>query len=374
MPPRHNDSRHKQAPKNTPDQFRAELRRNVLAAVNVNVPYNTRRASKAALSTPSTRALAAQLPASRETIRKIINSASTSHSSPLPRGRPALLTAAEDAALAAFILWMEKSGFAAEKSQVEEAALGFLHARGSEKTEISRNWYPRFREPHPELRKTFLKAVDKARKAFEASDLKDINNFFSDLKEVIYDHNIGPSEIWNEDECGIRIGCLRERIQVLWLDMTENRPRFLTLETQRKEHNDVLSQRPKKAFSEAQRQARQAPRPTLAMDQAAWPDSDDEVEFRGLGPFQDDDDDDIDLIGLNDLGGEDVVGLGTPLGITSSPPLEPLKPADDSSDDNLTLPQLPVTTPRMSGYQRIKNVMRQLREQQATEAARATSS
>ncbi|KAH7137624.1 hypothetical protein EDB81DRAFT_656270 [Dactylonectria macrodidyma] len=159
-----------------------------------------------------------------------------------------------------------------------------------------------------------------------------------------------------------------------WLDMTENRPRFLTLETQRKEHNDVLSQRPKKAFSKAQRQARQAPRPTLAMDQAAWPDSDDEVEFRGLGPFQDDDDDDIDLIGLNDLGGEDVVGLGTPLGITSSPPLEPLKPADDSSDDNLTLPQLPVTTPRMSGYQRIKNVMRQLREQQATEAARATSS
>lgn len=37
-----------------------------------------------------------------------------------------------------------------------------------------------------------------------------------------------------------------------WLDETDNRPRFLTLETQRKEHNDVLSQRPKKAFSEAQ--------------------------------------------------------------------------------------------------------------------------
>ncbi|KAH7111231.1 hypothetical protein EDB81DRAFT_894501 [Dactylonectria macrodidyma] len=135
---------------------------------------------------------------------------------------------------------------------------------------MTKNWYPRFYQHHPELRKTFLKAVDKAQKAFEASDLKDINTFFSDLKDMIYDHNIGPSEIWNEDECGIRIRCLRECIQVLIcctirsqrpkvinpsnresLDMTENRPRYQTLETQRKEHNEVLSQRPKRAFFEA---------------------------------------------------------------------------------------------------------------------------
>lgn len=105
------------------------------------------------------------------------------------------------------------------------------------------------------------------------------------------------------------------------------------------------------------------------MDQSAWPDSDDEVTFRGLGPFQDDNDD-IDLIGLDEQGGDDVVGLGTSLGIT--PP--PLDPADGSGDDNLTLPQLPVTTPRISGYQRVKNAMRELRKQQAIHAARATSS
>ncbi|KAH7124411.1 hypothetical protein EDB81DRAFT_765777 [Dactylonectria macrodidyma] len=158
-----------------------------------------------------------------------------------------------------------------------------------------------------------------------------------------------------------------------WLDESENRPRFLTLEAQRKEHNGILSQPPKRAFSEAQEQARHALRPIIAMDQSAWPDSDDEIEFRGLGPFQDDDDD-VDLIGLEDLDGEGVVGAETPLGITSSPPLDPLDPAADLDDDNLTVPQLPVTTPRISGYQRVKNVLRDLRQQQAFKAARATSS
>ncbi|KAH7117345.1 hypothetical protein EDB81DRAFT_818197 [Dactylonectria macrodidyma] len=120
MPPRHSDSRHKQPPKNAADKFRAELRRNVLAAVSPNVPYNTRRAAKVAASTPSTRDLATQLPASRETIRKIIKSTSSSYSPPKPPGRPALLTASEDSALAAYVVWLEKSGFLAEKSQVEE--------------------------------------------------------------------------------------------------------------------------------------------------------------------------------------------------------------------------------------------------------------
>ncbi|KAH7110478.1 hypothetical protein EDB81DRAFT_927124 [Dactylonectria macrodidyma] len=157
-----------------------------------------------------------------------------------------------------------------------------------------------------------------------------------------------------------------------WLEQTENSSRYASLEDQRKEHNEVLSQRPKRAFSEAQEQALRAPRPIIAIDQHAWPDSDDEVEFRGIRPFEDDDDD-VELIGLSDLGGDDLPGAGTPLEITSSPPLDLADPADDSDDDNLMSPQLPVTTPRISGYQHVKNVMRELREEQASTAARAIS-
>lgn len=60
-------------------------------------------------------------------------------------------------------------------------------------------------------------------KAFEASDLDDINLFFSNLRDIISKYNIGPSECWNEDECGIRIGCLRERIEVLVVRTTRSR-------------------------------------------------------------------------------------------------------------------------------------------------------
>ncbi|KAH7119197.1 hypothetical protein EDB81DRAFT_234410 [Dactylonectria macrodidyma] len=135
-----------------------------------------------------------------------------------------------------------------------------------------------------------------------------------------------------------------------WLDQTDQTSQFVALETQRKEHNEILNKAPKKSFSEAQERARRAPRPILAMDQNAWPDSDDEVEFRGIGPF-DDDDDDIELVGFDDLGGDDLPGLETQLEITSSPPLDP---GDELDDDNFTLPPLPVITPRISGYKRVK--------------------
>ncbi|KAH7118312.1 hypothetical protein EDB81DRAFT_861861 [Dactylonectria macrodidyma] len=158
-----------------------------------------------------------------------------------------------------------------------------------------------------------------------------------------------------------------------WLDQTENSSQFITLESQRKEHTDILNERPRRAFSDAQEQPLRAPRPIIAMDQSAWPDSGDEVEFRGIGPFEDDDDD-VELIGLDEQGGDDLVGLGTPLGITSSPPLDPLDPADDSNDDNLTLPQLPVITPKISGYQRVRNVIRKCRKEQINVDTGATSS
>lgn len=157
---------------------------------------------------PSHRKLMEANGTSKGTVQRILATSSSSYIPPGPRGRPATLTPSEDAAVAAYVVWMEKSGFPAEKSQVEEAALGFLTARNIPNAKINKMWYPRFRRRHHELRKSFLKAVDRARKAFEASDVEDITKFFSGLQDIIYQYRIGPSECWNEDECGLRIGCL----------------------------------------------------------------------------------------------------------------------------------------------------------------------
>ncbi|KAK1238254.1 hypothetical protein MKX08_002833 [Trichoderma sp. CBMAI-0020] len=52
--------------------------------------------------------------------------------------------------------------------------------------------------------------------------------FFDKLKETITTFRIGASECWNEDECGIRLGCLRERVQVAIIRTTRSqRPQVL---------------------------------------------------------------------------------------------------------------------------------------------------
>ncbi|KAM4061737.1 DDE superfamily endonuclease [Hirsutella rhossiliensis] len=94
-----------------------------------------------------------------------------------------LLSDDEDDAIAAYVTWLQRSGFPASKIQVESAALTLLQRQ---------------------LRTTYLKAVEKSRKVFEANDVSYVEKFFSRLKEIISSYGIGPSEVWNEDECGIR--------------------------------------------------------------------------------------------------------------------------------------------------------------------------
>ncbi|KAM4063378.1 hypothetical protein HRG_010128 [Hirsutella rhossiliensis] len=89
----------------------------------------------------------------------------------------------------------------------------------------SDSWYKRWIEAHGELRKTIIKAIEKARRAVEASSIENIVSFFLRLREIIQDYNLGASDIWNEDECGIRIGSLRERVSVVIMRATRhNRP------------------------------------------------------------------------------------------------------------------------------------------------------
>jgi hypothetical protein len=146
----------------------------------------------------------------------------SSPSVPKKRGRPRLISAEEEAGLVAYVVWLERSGFPAEKSQVEEAAREFRLSRGLSDDLPGRGWYPRFRQRHEELKKSKVKPVEKARKSFENHDVEDVKTFFSSLKEVHEEFDIGPSESWNEDECGIRVGCLGDQVEVLIVRTTRS--------------------------------------------------------------------------------------------------------------------------------------------------------
>lgn len=70
-------------------------------------------------------------------------------------------------------------------------------------------------EEHPELQRTIIKTIDMSRKSFEMTNPRIITDSFKHLRDTYPEYDIGPSEAWNEDECGFRIGCLCERVQVV---------------------------------------------------------------------------------------------------------------------------------------------------------------
>ncbi|KAM4063694.1 glycosyl hydrolases family 18 domain-containing protein [Hirsutella rhossiliensis] len=120
-----------------------------------------------------------------------------------------------DDALVAYVQWMERTGMPATREQLEAVANAIRMRRDPNARPVSSSWLDNWRGSHPAIAKTYLKAVERARKSFEAHGVEEVEFFYSKLREIITSYRIGSSEIWNEDEAGIRIGCLRERIQVL---------------------------------------------------------------------------------------------------------------------------------------------------------------
>jgi DDE superfamily endonuclease len=170
----------------------------------------------------SVRAAAVRFNASPSAVQRAISSLQSPD--PIPRwpGRPRALTNEEDEALVAFVLWLQRGGFPATKSQLVGAANDLRRRRDPEIGDLGKMWYSRWLLDHPEVQKTHIKAIKKSRKSFEASNVENLMTFFDNLKNIINDYRIGASECWNEDECGIRLGCLRERIQVLVVRTTRS--------------------------------------------------------------------------------------------------------------------------------------------------------
>lgn len=148
------------------------------------------------------------------------------------RGRPRLLTDKEEDGLIAYIVWYEKSGLPLEKWQIQEAIMTIRARRGSgdlpSARSVSCDFIPRFLKRHPELTKSYINALDRSRLTFESTNTTHIAEWFEAFQQLKAAHRISPSDIWNEDECGMQISCLQEKVQVIVTATTRaTRPQVL---------------------------------------------------------------------------------------------------------------------------------------------------
>ena len=125
-------------------------------------------------------------------------------------GRPRSLTNAEEDAVVAYAVGLCRGGFDAGQAMVIEAANTLRRRRSPPAGPVSEKWFPRFLRDHPELKTTHWKPVEMSRKAFELEPHK-VEEWFKETAAILAEHDIQPSDMWNVDECGIRIGCVAGR-------------------------------------------------------------------------------------------------------------------------------------------------------------------
>ncbi|KAF4331878.1 hypothetical protein FBEOM_14340, partial [Fusarium beomiforme] len=140
------------------------------------------------------------------------------------KGRPRLLSDDEEEAIVSFIIWIQKSGLPASKHEIEDAANTIRSRRDAAAKPVSRMWYRRFRDDHPELDTSILKSKEAARYEYEEAGVEETKQWFERLSEVITRYQIGASECWNANQAGIRVGILRERVQCLVIRTKKKAP------------------------------------------------------------------------------------------------------------------------------------------------------
>ncbi|KAF5697454.1 hypothetical protein FMUND_15407 [Fusarium mundagurra] len=132
------------------------------------------------------------------------------------RGRPRNLDESEERAVTAYIVWLERAGFPCNQLLIEQAANELRASRTPPVGPVGDGWYRRFLQDNPQLqKKKLVRAFDRERAGFEAGDIEDLQQFYTDLGVVVEDRDIEASQLFNADECGIRIGALRERLEVV---------------------------------------------------------------------------------------------------------------------------------------------------------------
>ncbi|RKK65371.1 hypothetical protein BFJ69_g16343 [Fusarium oxysporum] len=129
-------------------------------------------------------------------------------------GRPRNLDEAEERAVTAYIMWLERAGFPCNQLLIEEAANTLRASRTPPEGPVGNGWYRRFLADNPQLqKKKLVRAFDRERAGFEAGDINDLQEFYTNLGVVVEERDIEASQMFNADECGIRIGAIRERLE-----------------------------------------------------------------------------------------------------------------------------------------------------------------
>ncbi|KAL9563977.1 hypothetical protein ACKAV7_011890 [Fusarium commune] len=116
-------------------------------------------------------------------------------------GRPRNLDEAEERAVTAYIMWLERAGFPCNQLLIEEAANTLRASRTPPEGPVGNGWYRRFLADNPQLqKKKLVRAFDRERAGFEAGDINDLQDKLSEiLKEGFTVHTImnGFEKEWN---------------------------------------------------------------------------------------------------------------------------------------------------------------------------------
>ncbi|KAJ0127210.1 Uncharacterized protein HZ326_29687 [Fusarium oxysporum f. sp. albedinis] len=113
-------------------------------------------------------------------------------------------------------MWLERAGFPCNQLLIEEAANTLRALRTPPEGPVGNGWYRRFLADNPQLqKKKLVRAFDRERAGFEAGDINDLQEFYTNLGVVVEERDIEASQMFNADECGIRIGAIRERLEVI---------------------------------------------------------------------------------------------------------------------------------------------------------------
>jgi len=137
-----------------------------------------------------------------------------------PRGTsPAtnkLLSDPEEAAICRYIDRLDAINLAVKPEFVEDAANAVLAARCSRAERANppttgSRWTTRFLKRHGYFKRK-QKKLDTNRK--DAENVEVVKRYFQQLQEVIGKHGIQPTDIWNMDETGFRIGMGKDQMIV----------------------------------------------------------------------------------------------------------------------------------------------------------------
>jgi hypothetical protein len=124
-------------------------------------------------------------------------------------GHNKVLLLSQEAALKAYLDRCIYLGRPSKKRYLRAAANTILRNSGIERM-VSKRWTTRFLTRNPQYKKLRTKPLAAERQA--AQERLQIEEHFQRFQATLLEHNIEKRDVWNFDETGFRIGCLRGQL------------------------------------------------------------------------------------------------------------------------------------------------------------------